>query len=200
LNEWKFLHLFIPNFTEVDTNGLHENANKILSHFKKGERLSEQIIKAYQIAREGKLSTLPQDILDAIETDVNFRLYAIRLAEAQSKHQPKTYVYLFTLKSPMLDGKLGAPHAMDIPFIFGTLDKPNAALYSGEGDAVNALSEKMMDAWIAFIRSGDPNHSNIPEWPTYDIDKRSTMIFGEEVKIEEKPFDEERAAWDGLFY
>jgi len=61
-----------------------------------------------------------------------------------------------------------------------------------------ALSEKMMDAWIAFARDGNPNHENIPEWPAYDAENRATMVFGEHCEVVNAPFDKERAAWDGL--
>ena len=56
----------------------------------------------------------------------------------------------------------------------------------------------MMDAWIAFAHSGNPNHENIPTWPPYDSNNRSTMLIGTEFKVMEKSFETEREAWDGL--
>jgi para-nitrobenzyl esterase len=55
-----------------------------------------------------------------------------------------------------------------------------------------------MDAWIAFARTGNPNHSNIPEWPEYDTEKRATMMMGKECEVVNAPFEKERVAWDGL--
>lgn len=40
------------------------------------------------------------DVLDAVQTDSRFRMPAIRLAEAQSAHQPGTHLYLFVQESP----------------------------------------------------------------------------------------------------
>ena len=54
------------------------------------------------------------------------------------------------------------------------------------------LSEKIMDAWIAFARYGNPNHSNIPEWSVYDIEKRATMMMGQEFKVVNAPYEKER--------
>ena len=54
----------------------------------------------------------------------------------------------------------------------------------------------MMDAWIAFARSGNPNHDGIPKWPSYDLEKRSTMLINHEFKVVEKFLDKERAAWN----
>ena len=56
-----------------------------------------------------------------------------------------------------------------------------------------------MDAWIAFARTGNPNHDNIPEWLPYS-DKRETMILDKETRVENAPFETERKAWDFFKY
>jgi para-nitrobenzyl esterase len=56
----------------------------------------------------------------------------------------------------------------------------------------------MMDAWIAFARSGDPNVDDLPHWDRYEPSRRATLIFDRECTLEHAPFDAERAAWDGL--
>ena len=56
----------------------------------------------------------------------------------------------------------------------------------------------MMDAWIAFARTGNPNTDSLPEWPAYDKDTRATMFIGPECKVENAVAEEERSAWDGL--
>jgi para-nitrobenzyl esterase len=103
---------------------------------------------------------------------------------------------MFTWPSPGLDGILGACHSLEIPFVFGTLDSPT--LKEFVKGAPKELSEKMMDAWINFAKSGNPNHGNLPNWPAYDVEMRETMIFGEECKVEKALFEKERTAWDGL--
>ena len=106
---------------------------------------------------------------------------------------------MFAWPSPGMEGVLGACHSLEIPFVFGTLDSPTfKELVVEITPETKTISEKMMDAWIAFARTGNPNHDNLPEWPSYDAEKRATMVFGEECKIENTLFDKERAAWDGL--
>lgn len=98
----------------------------------------------------------------------------------------------------MLEGIFGACHFLEIPFIFNTIDAPGMGEFTGGGPEAIALSEKMMDSWIAFARAGSPNHKEIPEWASYNVNTRTTMFFGKEVKTVDAPFDKERAAWDGL--
>jgi len=42
------------------------------------------------------------------------------------------------------------------------------------------------------------NNDNVPDWPSYDVSKRATMLFGKETKVVNRPFDKERAAWDAI--
>lgn len=156
------------------------------------------MVAAYKKAREGKHSTEPKEILSAFMTDFMFRISTTRLLEAQSAHQPNVYNYLFTWLSPGILGDLGACHALEVPFVFNTLKNPKMDVFAGKGPEAEALSEKMMDAWIAFARTGNPNHKNIPKWSSYDVQKRTTMAFGKECEIINAAFDVERKLWDGL--
>jgi para-nitrobenzyl esterase len=152
----------------------------------------------YKNAREGKLSTDPKDTADAIITDFMFRVPTIRFLEAQLKHQKKTYNYLFTWESPGLDGKLGCCHAIELGFVFNSIHLKGMENFTGQSPEANALSEKVMDAWIAFARTGNPNHEGLPEWLPYSVENRPTMLLGKECKIENAIQDEERKAWEGL--
>jgi len=131
----------------------------------------------------------PRDIWSAIETDRMFRIGSIRMAEAQAPHAG-TYMYLFTWPSPAMGGALGSCHALEIPFVFGNLDKPGIDRFAGAGPDADALSAQMMDNWIAFARGGDP------AWPSYDAERRQTMVFGAQSAVEGAPYDEERGLWE----
>ena len=197
-DEIKFYHALLPNLPELDYQALLKRTHKIMKHLGHNEDKAKRLIENYREAREGKLPTDPQEILDAIITDVMFRIITIRIAEAQSKHQNNTYTYMFTWPSPMMGGRLGAPHAVDVAFVFGTLYIPGTEKYCGKGKDADILSEKVMDSWITFARTGTPNHDNIPEWSSYNADKRATMLLGKEIKVVNAPFDKERAAWDDI--
>ncbi len=162
------------------------------------EQRSRAILEIYREARTGKLSTDPAEIFNAIMTDALFRIATTRLLEAQSEHQTNTYNYLLTWKSPALKGIFGACHALELPLVFGTYANPLWGEFVGKGPEVKILSEKIMDAWIAFAHTGNPNHKELPEWPRYDKKTRKTMELGKECKVLSAHFEQERAAWDGL--
>jgi para-nitrobenzyl esterase len=138
---------------------------------------------------------LPYDnrnIEDAVLSDSRFRIPCLRLAEVHGR----AYVYLFTWESPALRGALGSCHALEMPFVFGTCNHPMEQRFAGAGPEADRLSQKMMDAWIAFARTGDPNHKDLTGWEGYNTKERTTMVFGRESGIQKAPFEEERGAWD----
>ncbi|MGR3321126.1 MAG: carboxylesterase/lipase family protein [Pseudooceanicola sp.] len=102
--------------------------------------------------------------------------------------------YLFRWRTAALDGHLGCPHTACIPFVFGTTDVAQGML--GRPEAAAALSEKVMDAWLSFARTGDPNHSGLPDWPAYNADVRPTMIFDDTCEVINDPMPELRALID----
>jgi len=156
---------------------------------------ARRMIEAYRAA-EGADAT-PGDLFFAIETDRVYRVPAVRLAEAQHRHQRHTYAYLVTWPSPMAGGSLGACHGIDLPFVFGTVDTRGGRAFVGESPAAAVLSGQMMDAWIAFARGGDPNHAGLPAWPAFDSDRRSTMVFDDPCAVASDPGRARREAWSG---
>ncbi|MHA2006848.1 MAG: carboxylesterase/lipase family protein [Promethearchaeota archaeon] len=192
-DEMKFMEEKLnPNLTEITS----EELVKRIKDYLNDEQFAEELINTYINEREGIFPTEPLDILGDFQTDYYFRIFSIRVAEAQSRHQKNTFMYLFTWLSPWMDGKLGSCHGLEIPFAFGALDKPGMDVFCGKGEDADVLSEKMMDAWIAFAHSGDPNNKNILEWPSYDSVNRSTMILDKEPKIVNDPFGKEREVWE----
>ena len=134
------------------------------------------------------------DISHAISTDHRFRIPAVRLAEAQSAHQPRTYHYLFSYESP---GFKASVHGMELPFMFGTHEREGVkGGFAGTGPDADRLAGQMMDAWIGFIRHGDP--SGVLPWAPYESSARQTQVFDRRSELVSAPFDDERRAWDGI--
>ena len=164
-----------------------------------GRPNGEALLDAYRDARAARgESTDPPDVYHALESDFRIRCPSIRLAEAQAGRQAQTYMYLFTWVSPRYGGELGSCHALDLPFTFGTLDAPRMPEFAGSGPEARRLSDRIIDAWLAFARDGSPGHDGIGAWSPYEADRRTTMILGPECGAEAAPREPERAIWERL--
>ncbi|MGE0311808.1 MAG: carboxylesterase/lipase family protein [Lautropia sp.] len=126
--------------------------------------------------RRGRASTANAALLGDLLTDAVFRIGSLRFAEAQARHRTPCWVYQFDWQSPQ---GVEACHCIEIPFVFGNPDAwRDAPMVAGIDDATrDGLTRAMQGAWIAFARSGDPNHAALPRWPAYEPTRRSTMRF-----------------------
>jgi para-nitrobenzyl esterase len=132
LDEARLWSLYVPILRWTRPNALE----RILGHAV-GNRWRE-LIATYRHSRPGEKAG---NLTMAINGDLLFRMPAIRLAEAQSAHRPEdTRMYLFAWKTPVLGGRLGAPHAVEIPFVFGNLNARGVNLYTGNGEDRRPLS------------------------------------------------------------
>lgn len=60
---------------------------------------------------------------------------------------------------------IGARHAGEIEYVFGTLDSVPKVTWAGED---RTLSDRMMSYWSNFARTGNPNGQGLPQWPAYN--------------------------------
>ncbi len=195
-DEWKLFAVMDPKLRELDYAGVVKRLEARLDAGKgRNSSQAQRMVDAY--LREGKEWTAA-DLFTAIETDRLFRLPAVRLAEAQHAHCDQVYMYLLTWESPALDGKLGACHAIDLPFVFGTLETPGMEGFAGKGPAAQRLMETMMDAWLAFARRGDPSHPGLGSWDRYTPERRATMSLGERCELVDAPGEALCRVWDGI--
>jgi para-nitrobenzyl esterase len=135
-------------------------------------------------------------LLRAIEGDLRFRMAAVRLAETHVHAEIPVYVYMFTYESPALRGALGACHALELPFVFGTYRAPLQDRFAGSGPAVEALSATLMQSWLSFAERDRPEQP--ADFKRYDLHQRPTMLFDRECRLAWDPLGEERAAWEGI--
>jgi para-nitrobenzyl esterase len=109
---------------------------------------------------------------------------------AQPKGAAPTWVFQFDWGTPIDGGRWGAHHGLDVPFVFD-----NAVLVPekvGTGEDAKRLAALMARSWIAFAKSGDPNTGGLPRWPTFDLDRRATMVFDTVTKVVDDPRGNER--------
>ena len=89
-------------------------------------------------------------------------------------------------------GRLKSMHCMEIPFVFDNLEA--GKMYTGISPAAQRIADQMSAAWVAFARTGNPNHRGIPDWTAFNTTQRPTMVFGDETRLVNDPGREERLA------
>ncbi len=144
--------------------------------------------------RAAEPSATPGDLLAAIQTDWWVRVPALRLADAHVNTTSRTFMYEFAWPSPVGNGLFRSFHALEIPFVFDTLDLgPTQMLGEMLGpEPPQEVATAMHRAWVSFIRHGDAG------WPVYDLARRATMRFDIVSKVVEDPRAAERALWEGV--
>ncbi|MGH9292586.1 MAG: carboxylesterase/lipase family protein [Acidimicrobiales bacterium] len=196
-DEWRFFTYTSPSLRSIDDDRL----GRLVARHLELAGLSAEVsaagfVEAVRTARAARGEPVsPKDLYCAMATDWVFRVPSMRLAECQSKANERTFAYLFDWESPL--GDLGSCHALDLPFVFGTVGHPLMALFAGTGPAAEALSEKMQSAWVAFARTGHPSCEAVGDWPAYEPALRATMRLGSVVEVLHEPMEAERAWLSG---
>ncbi|WP_119680868.1 carboxylesterase/lipase family protein [Indioceanicola profundi] len=133
----------------------------------------------------------PSDVFFAATTAGRSWRAAVVEAELRAIQGSPVYAYQLDWGSPLDGGKWGAPHMLDIPLVFGTLDAEESI--TGTAADAREVSGRMMDAFIAFARTGNPNCPSVPEWQPYTLPRRETMVFDSSTRLENDPRGAERA-------
>jgi para-nitrobenzyl esterase len=137
--------------------------------------------KVLAVYREAMPNASAGELLMAVMTDWVFRIPALRIAENQA-----SYVYEFSWRSPLFDGKLGACHALEIGFAFDNLD--GSAGIAGPNPP-QELADEMHRAWVDFVLDGKPG------WDLYGPERTVKFFPGGTV---DDPAAATREVWDGV--
>ncbi len=148
---------------------------------------SAEVIKVFRQAHPG---AKPFDILSLIFA-APVRQAAVTQAERKAAlGAAPAYLYWFTWQTPVLDGRPRAFHCSELAFCFDNTDR--CENMTGGGPEARSLAAKVSEAWLAFARSGNPNHRGLPEWPTFTAEKCPTMRFDTLCGVENNPDGVER--------
>ncbi len=173
----------------LDEAGLQQRAVGFV-----GEQNAPTLLELYKQRYPGKS---PSELYFLLSTDRSTRLSSITLAEHKFQQgKAPVYMYLFAWRSPALGGKLGAPHTVEIPFVWDNTDIPKAMMSPTE--EVKALAAKTSEAWIQFARTGNPSHKGLPNWPAYNTTNRTTMVLDKTCALVNDPSGEERKFWQSV--
>ena len=93
------------------------------------------------------------------------------------------YVYQFT--GYRTGDPLKACHGAEVAYVLGNLSRTKC------DETDRELSDKIMEYWVNFAATGNPNGGNLPEWPPFSSSVEDYMIIG-------KPISKAQAVWKEL--
>ena len=123
----------------------------------------------------------PQDL---VSIDWLFRPKTIITADAIAEsRKAKTYMYMFTWKSPVSKGSV---HGAELKFCFNRLHHSHSDLPSPSKEDLT-LADLMSSAWAQFAATGNPNIEGLPAWQPYTARNGEMMIFDYNCRIRNNP-------------
>jgi para-nitrobenzyl esterase len=141
------------------------------------------VIAAFRAAHP---EATPWDLYILIATDHPRGTYTRELARRKADQAgAPAFVYRFDWETPEGGGHMRSPHTIEIPFVFNNI-RIAGPLISKMPEAYT-LADKVSSAWVAFARTGDPNTSKLPKWPSYSATSRDTMLFNNDSRVEQDP-------------
>jgi para-nitrobenzyl esterase len=152
---------------------------------------ADRVLDCYRTLRPGASR---EDLLIAALTGSNFWVRTVMLAERKAgRGAAPVYMYSLDWRSPACGGRLQAHHAMDLPFVFDTVDVPDTT--RGAAGA-QTLAATVANTWAAFARTGSPQNPGLPQWPPYTPAERATMVLDRECRVVADPDRDARRLWE----
>ena len=186
-DEWKMFTAFDKKRRTLDEATLREYLTRSFMRFQGNdssgfgvgvaEARVEEALCLYRSDPDGS-ECRPSEIWNRIQTDRVFHYPAVKLADDHASRGAPTWFYRFDWKPPLAPDRVGACHALEIAFVFGTLKTPwLRPLFGLSSDSV-LLSDRMQKAWLSFARTGDPSAEDHLPWPAYECGQGRTRVFG----------------------
>ncbi len=156
-----------------------------------GDRASE----ALALYREEDPDASPFILQARVDTDLGFRKGAFTQAERKAAAGgAPVWSYLWTWPSPAYGGRYGAVHGIDVGL---SLHSVRGGLTDSNADS-RLMADRIASTWAAFAATGDPNNAKLPDWTPYDQEKRATMVFDTQTRLELDPRADIRAFWENI--
>jgi para-nitrobenzyl esterase len=132
--------------------------------------------------RQAYPAAAPVEIAAHATTGLRYSMATVAQASLkEALGSAPVYVYTFAWQTAMLDGRPRAFHRSEIPFVFDNTDR--CANQTGGTDEARGLAARVADAWVAFARTGNPNHPGLPDWPTFTSKRVPIMFFDDRCAV-----------------
>jgi len=112
-----------------------------------------------------------------------------------AEHQQDAFLYRFDYDEMKYGKYTGALHAMEVPFVFNSIE--GTGLYDESNlDGARELARVIQGYWTNFARTGDPNGPDLPPWPRFDPEEQLLQVLDTTVHTEPAGVSEGCAFWD----
>jgi para-nitrobenzyl esterase len=110
------------------------------------------------------------DALVNVLTQYMYQVHSYRFAKVLSQNGIPVWMYRFNFDNGL---SFGAAHGRELHYIWNGYSSSTT-----DADSTNArLEHAMHSAWVAFIKTGNPNMKLLPPWPIYTNNSRRVMLF-----------------------
>lgn len=133
----------------------------------------------------------------SIASDVGFRMPSVWLADGHRQVAP-VYLYRFDYSTPIMKLLLvGAAHATELPYVWGTLGAPkDVTLKLGGAKTAKALSKRIRTRWSNFAATAKPTGpAGEPDWTPYQDSDRACLVMDRTDRLVYDADARIRAAW-----
>jgi para-nitrobenzyl esterase len=199
--EWKMFGVVDPGIGRFEQDDLEARLRDVLPELYESAPTPKRAARELRDAlAERGAETDARSVWHAFQSARTFVRPAARLAEAQHAAGGSIRTYLVNWRAAAAPRTIGACHAIELPFVFGTGRHPLARGLTGIGWGAPRLTRQIQSAWIAFARTGDPSHQGLPSWPGFEPRHRATMVLGKRCELAEEPLGPDRqvlARWSG---
>ena len=173
-----------PELEDITLDGVVEQLSS-----RYGEN-TKAIVEAYNKTFPGRRPIEIWALLTGVRTNV------VRSANTKLQQKSPVYMAWFGWQPPLFDGRMRAFHCLDICFWLHNTDV--MLTHTGGGKRPRALSDKMADALVAFMRTGNPNTKGLPFWPQYTAENGEVMILDDISEVQNDPDRECRALIENI--
>jgi len=138
--------------------------------------LADRALAAYGLQGESEPEPDPENgpVMTQWSTDNAFRCGTVQELIWHTAAGNPGYQYQFSRTVHGQEAQ-GAPHASEIPFIFGTFPVWQKMRNYNESD--HQYAKLMRQYWINFAKTGDPNGGSLVKWPKFDAARRAYIDF-----------------------
>jgi para-nitrobenzyl esterase len=167
------------------------------------QRPTENVLKAQIDRTFGAKSSVVRDIYPMatpsdrlrselnLYADVTFTYPMWKWASMNRQQGLPVYYYLFGRVLPPLPQQtykgiprdsIGAFHGDEMPYVFGNLNLVKSMLDSAPREgrlerSDHELSNTMLNYWVNFVKTGNPNGAGLPHWPGYDGGTEDSLMY-----------------------